>query len=245
MKHSTNQSESSPGSQGSNGGSESSSASLADDEAASALKSTVTAGAHDLSQKAKDVAGGVVGQARTTVESQLSGGKERLAQGLGSVAKAMRHTGEQLRSQDKLGLPDYVSRAAEKVDAASEYLQGRNLGDVLGDLGSFARREPAIFLGGAFAVGLIGGRFLKSSHPQPALGSGANNGYGGRTSSSGASGYARSSNASGGSSNGGRESVETARTLPGAGMDDARSDNLGSTEQGAIGGSTMSRAGAV
>ena len=43
----------------------------------------------------------------------------------------------------------------------------------------YARRQPAIFLGGAFALGLLGARFLKSSNPQTAttqpLGSTASN----------------------------------------------------------------------
>ena len=38
---------------------------------------------------------------------------------------------------------------------------------MLGDVGTFARREPAMFLGGAFVLGLLGGRFLKSSHVRP------------------------------------------------------------------------------
>ncbi|MET0795363.1 MAG: hypothetical protein ABW061_27840 [Polyangiaceae bacterium] len=42
------------------------------------------------------------------------------------------------------------------------------MGDVLGDVGSFARREPAMLLRGAFVLGLLGGRFLKSSHVRPA-----------------------------------------------------------------------------
>ena len=137
------------------------------DEAATALKSSITADAHDLKDKATDLGGGMVDQAKKSAESQIAGGKERVAQGLGSVAEAMRHTGEHLRAQDKLGLTQYVARAADQVEAASGYLEQRDLREVLGDLSSFARREPAIFLGGAFALGLLGGRFLKSSHVQP------------------------------------------------------------------------------
>ena len=34
---------------------------------------------------------------------------------------------------------------------------------MIGDVGDFARREPALFLGGAFVLGLMGGRFMKAS----------------------------------------------------------------------------------
>jgi hypothetical protein len=143
-----------------------------EDHAAVALKSTVAAGASELKDEAKHVVGDLASLARKSAESQVSGGKERAAESLGGVAKALRHTGEQLRSQDQGGLTDYVVRAADKVEAASDYLQGRSLRDVISDVGDFARREPALFIGSAFTVGLLGGRFFKSARPAtPATGS--------------------------------------------------------------------------
>lgn len=132
------------------------------DDAALALASGVAAGAHELGDQAKHVAGDVMAQAKRAAQSRISGGKERAAQSLGQVADALRLTGERLE-HDKSGLTDYVVRIADKVEAASGYLQRRNVRDVIDDVGGFARREPALFLGGAFAVGLLGGRFLKSS----------------------------------------------------------------------------------
>jgi hypothetical protein len=101
--------------------------------------------------------------ARQTAESQMASGKDRAAEGLGSVAQALRQTGEQMRPQDHLGVSPYLSAVAEQIDRASGYLQDRSLGQLVGDVESFARREPAIFLGGAFLAGLLAGRFLKSS----------------------------------------------------------------------------------
>jgi hypothetical protein len=137
------------------------------DQAALALKSSVVADAHDLTDEAKHVASDVLAHARKSAEAQISGGKDRVADGLGNVAKAIRHTGEELRSKDEAGLTEYVVRAANQVEAASDYLKEKSLSDVLGDVGGLARREPAMFLGGAFLLGLLGGRFLKSSHVQP------------------------------------------------------------------------------
>jgi hypothetical protein len=45
----------------------------------------------------------------------------------------------------------------------SDYLRDKSLTDVVGDVERFARREPVIFVGGAFLIGLLGSRFLKSS----------------------------------------------------------------------------------
>jgi hypothetical protein len=57
---------------------------------------------------------------------------------------------------------------ATHVEGVSSYLHAKQFGDVVGDLESFARREPILFAGSAFVVGLLGGRFLKSSRPQTA-----------------------------------------------------------------------------
>lgn len=138
---------------------------MVDDRAASALRSTVATGAKDLKEEAKHVAGDLATLARKSAESQVSGGKDRAVETLGGVARALRSTGDQMRTQDKAGLTEYVLGAADKVEAASDYLQGRSLREVIGDVGAFARREPALFIGSAFTVGLLGGRFFKSARP--------------------------------------------------------------------------------
>ncbi|HEX2674065.1 MAG TPA: hypothetical protein VHM25_24485, partial [Polyangiaceae bacterium] len=117
-----------------------------------ALKASVTADAHDLSDEAKHVAGDVMAHARKSAGERISGGKDRVADGLGSVAEAIRQTGEQLRFQDESSLTEYVTRAADQVEAASDYLKEKSLSEVLADVGGFARREPAMFLGGAFVL---------------------------------------------------------------------------------------------
>ncbi len=156
------------------------------DQAVLALTRTVKDGAGEVAEGVKDLATGVAGQLKKSAESQLTGGKERAAESLETVAEALRHTGEHLRSKDEATfITDYVEVAADKVEAASEYLQDRNFGQIVRDIESFARREPALFLGGAFVAGLIGGRFLKSSRPAAAHASG---GEGRTTNAGGATG---------------------------------------------------------
>jgi hypothetical protein len=137
------------------------------DQAALALKSNVIDGARELTDEMKHLAGDVASEAKKTAESGISAGKKRAADGLVGVANAIRKTGEHLRAEDQGAFTEYFDRAARQVDVASEYLQRRTLGQVIGDVEQFARREPALFLGGAFVAGLVGGRFLKSSRPAP------------------------------------------------------------------------------
>ncbi|MGD0678658.1 MAG: hypothetical protein ABSC94_24890 [Polyangiaceae bacterium] len=135
--------------------------------------SKVMEGARELAQNVKHVAGDVAEQARKTAESQVSNSKTRAVESLSSVAHAIRRTGEQLRAEDQGEMTTYLDRAARQVDAAAVYIRNRTIGEIAADVEGFARREPALFLGGAFVAGLMGGRFIKSSTIAPATSSGA------------------------------------------------------------------------
>jgi hypothetical protein len=108
----------------------------------------------------------VVDQAREQASSTLGTQKESAAAGLSSVAQALRQTGQQLRDQDQVGITSYIDSAASQVEDISSYLQNSDLSQLVDDVERFARRRPALFLGGAFALGLLGARFLKSSRQQ-------------------------------------------------------------------------------
>lgn len=133
--------------------------------AAAELQHGLAAGAHEVSDGVKHLAQDVAGQAKKTAETALAARKDVAVEGVRSVALALRHTSERLRTENEGPLPDFVSKAADRVEQVSSYLQSRTLGQVVSDVESFARREPALFLGGAFVGGLVGGRFLKSSAP--------------------------------------------------------------------------------
>jgi hypothetical protein len=52
---------------------------------------------------------------------------------------------------------------AEALDRISQTLRSKEIGTIVHDLESMARRQPALFLGAAVAVGFVAVRFLKSS----------------------------------------------------------------------------------
>lgn len=118
-----------------------------------------------VADQAQQAAGQVVGQAREQVSSRLAGQKDRAAEGLTSVAQALRQTGQQLRDQDQQVVTGYIDSAASQVERISNYLQQHDLGQLIDDVERFARRQPALFLGGTFMLGVLGARFLKSSRP--------------------------------------------------------------------------------
>jgi len=117
-------------------------------------------------------------QVGTRVDSQLGRG----ADVLGQVSQAIRRSGDELRS-DQPQIASFADTAAEQVDRVSQYLRQTDFQGVVRGAEDFARRQPAVFLGGALALGLVASRFLKASpsgSSQP--------GYGRRYSSYGSSG---------------------------------------------------------
>lgn len=115
-------------------------------------------------QAVTHVASNVASQAREQVSSQFDTRKDKAVETIGNVASAIRDTSEKLKGVGPLG--DVAGRAADRIESVAEFFEGKHIGDVVRDVERFARREPALFLGAAFALGLIGGRFLKSAAPR-------------------------------------------------------------------------------
>jgi ElaB/YqjD/DUF883 family membrane-anchored ribosome-binding protein len=125
---------------------------------------------NDMGAKAQDVieqtqqkAGEVADQAKQQATSQLSMQKDRAAESLGTVADALRQTGKHLHENDQHGLEHYANKAAERVDQFSGQLRNKDVQEIVRDVERYARQQPALFLGGAFVLGLLGARFLKST----------------------------------------------------------------------------------
>jgi hypothetical protein len=113
--------------------------------------------------QAEQTAGRVVGQAKEQASSRLASQKDQAAHSLGTVAQAIRQTGQGLRDEDQAAIGRYADTAAEQVERFAGYLRDRDVSDLVDDLEGFARRQPGLFLGGAVALGFVGTRFLMSS----------------------------------------------------------------------------------
>jgi hypothetical protein len=115
-------------------------------------------------EQAKEKTGELVGQATAQAKPQLESRKEQVAEGLGSTARALYQTSRQLREQEGAApVAAYVERAAARVDRLADHLRERDLSQLIGEVEDFARRQPVLFVGGAFTLGLFAARFLKSS----------------------------------------------------------------------------------
>ncbi|HVA89987.1 MAG TPA: hypothetical protein VNL71_09090 [Chloroflexota bacterium] len=126
--------------------------------------------ARQLAQQTQQQAGHLADQAREQIVKQLSSQKERATAGLDSVAQAIRQTGRQLQGDGQAPIAQAADRAAAQVERVSAFLSERDINALRDEAQRFARRRTPLFLAGAFAMGWLGARFLKSSAPADAGG---------------------------------------------------------------------------
>lgn len=126
----------------------------------------------EATEQVQETAGRLADQVQEQVTSRLATQKDRAAGGLETAALLLRQASEQVRQQDQATVAQYFEGAAERVERFSTTLGQQDVGQLVGDVEQFARRRPAVFLGGAAIVGFLGARFLKSSaaSPQPSDG---------------------------------------------------------------------------
>jgi hypothetical protein len=125
--------------------------------------SSGSAPASQVADQVKQSASQVTDQAKQTATSQIATRKDQAAQGLNTVSSSMRQMGDNLRQNEQTsGYAQYVNQAADQVDRFSGYLQNHDPRQIMSDAENWARRNPALVLGGAFALGLLASRFLKS-----------------------------------------------------------------------------------
>jgi hypothetical protein len=120
------------------------------------------------------VASQALGQVKEKAATKIDEQKSTLVQSLGGVADTIRQVGESLKGADEQSgvastAAKYGDTLAGQVEQFSSYLEKHNVSELMRDVERFARRNPAYFIGGAFALGLLGARFLKSSSPNQAL----------------------------------------------------------------------------
>jgi hypothetical protein len=106
---------------------------------------------------------GLMDKVRQGATSQLSTQKNRATDGIGTVAQAVRQASQQLRTQQHDTIANYIDQAANQLEQFSTRLRDKDVGELVRDAQQFARRRPAVFIGSAFALGVLGARFLKSS----------------------------------------------------------------------------------
>jgi hypothetical protein len=80
-----------------------------------------------------------------------------------SLARALEAAARTLRDEGEGGMADLAQQAARQVGRMGGYLERGEPGTMVDDLEEMGRSNPAMFLGAAFAAGILGGRLLRAS----------------------------------------------------------------------------------
>nr|WP_295838402.1 hypothetical protein [uncultured Azospirillum sp.] len=123
------------------------------------MKKTVNRAADDAMATGRETLGNAQGRIRSLLEQQTG----RAADQLGGVANALHKAAEQLNEENGGVVADYAEQAASRVERVADMLRDANVDDIVGEVEGFARRQPEVFIGAAFAVGFLAARFIKSS----------------------------------------------------------------------------------
>lgn len=144
-----------------------------EENSAAKIKSDQTeSSAKDTINKVKDTAGTIANQAAGQVKekaaSVIDEQKSHLASGITGVADSIRQIGENVgggEEKDQIAAlaGKYSDSLANQVEKISSYIDDRDIRELVKDVEQFARRNPLLFVGGAFALGVLAARFLKSS----------------------------------------------------------------------------------
>ena len=111
---------------------------------------------------------GIANAATDAVETAKRKGAQRaefakssVADEVGGIGSALRTAADEMRS----GSPQErtMGQIAEGFADASDAIRGKDLGELVEQATSFARRNPMVFLGGAALLGFAATRFAKAS----------------------------------------------------------------------------------
>jgi hypothetical protein len=99
-----------------------------------------------------DEAKGMAGSLKQGLSAQAEAQKNAVADRMGSVAQHLQHTAEDLRGREAW-LAALMERGAREIEGMAEDLKHRDVSGLLGSVEVFARRQPALFMGAAVALG--------------------------------------------------------------------------------------------
>jgi hypothetical protein len=113
----------------------------------------------------KDQASAMWSEARESVRSVLNEKQTATAADIGDFARALRSAARQI--ERNAAAARVAEQTADGLERLSGTLRGKDLNTLVRDIESFARQQPAVFLGAAVAAGFLAARFLKSSSAYP------------------------------------------------------------------------------
>ncbi|MFF1632622.1 hypothetical protein [Leifsonia sp. NPDC058248] len=147
-----------------------STASVARDQAAHVAETAQESGQHvidvakdeaaNVTEEAKVQAQHLFAQAQASLRDQAAQQQERVASGLHSVSDEL---SQMAAASESRGVGSELARAAsERASGIAAWLDHRDPGSLLGEVKSYARRNPGTFIAAAAVAGVLAGRLTRS-----------------------------------------------------------------------------------
>jgi hypothetical protein len=116
----------------------------------------------DAGRETAQTAGRLAERAANTGLRQADRGREKTAEGLHKLAGEMRTISTDMESQQP-AIATVAEAAADQTERIATYLRDTDVRQIINNVEDVARRQPLLFVGGAFVLGLAAARFLKAA----------------------------------------------------------------------------------
>src|SRR5687768_10758358 len=104
----------------------------------------------------------LAGRAADVGLQQADRGRQQAASGISHVAESIRRLSLDMQS-DQPQIASVAETAADQAERIATYLQQNDARQIMSKVEEVARRQPLIFLGGAFLLGVAASRFVKAA----------------------------------------------------------------------------------
>lgn len=131
------------------------------DNAAADVVGQVQETGRELASRSIDAIGGRARAATSAYKTDITSGLHTLADGLRQTSSTFMDAAED-KPLSTAGAR-YIDDLASKIENVSDYFERKDPADLVRDIKVFAKKNPAIFVGGAFALGFAISRLARSS----------------------------------------------------------------------------------
>ncbi len=88
--------------------------------------------------------------------------REVAADGIGQLASTVRRVSDDMQTEQPM-IANVATTAADQAERLAGYLRETDARQIVDTVQDVARRQPLLFIGGAFALGLAASRFIKAA----------------------------------------------------------------------------------
>ena len=116
----------------------------------------------EAGQEATESVGRLAEKAGSMGIQRADQAREMTADGLEKLASTVRRVGTDMETEQPM-IANVASTAAEQAERAAGFLRETDARELIHSVEDVARRQPLLFVGGAFLLGMAASRFIKAA----------------------------------------------------------------------------------